>query len=102
MDAANPVRVIFENPIEARYVRVNPYTWVGTISLQVDILGCQTMNNTTEAPESFTTFAYLETTTQPPTQGKESEKRSHVNVFERKFIFLESSQSSGHHYSELM
>lgn len=39
-DPTVPVKTMFEVPVEARYVRVNPRSWYNEISLRLDIIGC--------------------------------------------------------------
>eukprot|EP00095_Tigriopus_kingsejongensis_P005171 maker-scaffold237_size242172-snap-gene-1.26 protein:Tk05171 transcript:maker-scaffold237_size242172-snap-gene-1.26-mRNA-1 annotation:"Hemocytin" len=71
VDPDNPVRQVFDRPIEARYIRVNPQSWVDNISLQIDVLGCETIT-TTQTPT--TTTPYLEISTQPPTPNEECQQ----------------------------
>ncbi len=56
--------------VEARYIRVNPQSWVGTIRLQVDILGCHTtITSATAATTTRSTTVILYSSTTPPTTG---------------------------------
>lgn len=40
VDATKPVRQIFDEPIEAKVVRINPRTWHNGISLRAELIGC--------------------------------------------------------------
>lgn len=39
-DNGNPVKIDFDYPVEAKFLRIIPLTWFGAISMRVEILGC--------------------------------------------------------------
>lgn len=41
VDSKSPVKSIFDNPIEAKIVRIYPLSWHGAIALRAELLGCQ-------------------------------------------------------------
>lgn len=53
-----PVKQILANPVEARYIRINPLSWHGAISMRVDVLGCGGV-------EEASTIAYEVTAAEP-------------------------------------
>lgn len=55
VDQTSPVKVMFEVPVEARYIRVNPRSWYNEISLRLDIIGCGDGHPTTTPPTIGTT-----------------------------------------------
>lgn len=46
LDATTPIRQIFEIPIEAQIIRINPQTWNADISLKVELIGCAKLGTT--------------------------------------------------------
>lgn len=44
-DSAQKIRVIFRQPVEARVVRVNPFTWHKKIAMQFELVGCEDTQN---------------------------------------------------------
>ncbi|XP_011303247.1 hemocytin [Fopius arisanus] len=47
IDAFVPVTQMFRQPIEAKFIRINPQSWEGGISMRVGVLGCQDMTEAT-------------------------------------------------------
>lgn len=41
IDSNKAVKSIFKTPVEAKYVRIYPLSWEGSIALRLEILGCQ-------------------------------------------------------------
>lgn len=60
MDTTTPVKQIFDKPIEAKIIRINPQTWNNAISLRVELIGCGESKTTTVMPTtpvvSFVTY----------------------------------------------
>lgn len=54
IDNRNPVETAFQVPIEAKTVRIYPLTWHESISMRIELLGCETPTD------------YVEVTTSPP------------------------------------
>lgn len=49
-DPLSAVTVMLDYPVEARYVRIVPQTWVGQIALSFDLLGCAPAGTTAGPP----------------------------------------------------
>jgi hypothetical protein len=39
-DSKTTVRILFENGIESRFIRIHPQTWIEAIAMRVELLGC--------------------------------------------------------------
>lgn len=50
MDTTTPVKHVFERPIEAKVVRINPQTWNNAISLRAELIGCREVRTTIPIP----------------------------------------------------
>ncbi|CAH1243054.1 F5 [Branchiostoma lanceolatum] len=63
-----PVDHSFDPPIVARYFRINPKTWKGSIRMKVELLGCAGLpETTTAATTEMSTTTLLPTTSLPDT-----------------------------------
>ena len=46
VDFSTPVEVIFPTPIEARFLRILPRSWINNMAITVDVLGCSVEEQT--------------------------------------------------------
>ncbi|XP_063975011.1 hemocytin [Diachasmimorpha longicaudata] len=60
IDEFVPITEMFHQPIETKFIRINPRTWSGGISMKINILGCQDMTETTT--EDVTSTSVYEVT----------------------------------------
>lgn len=60
---------MFINPIEARYIRINPVNWVGTPAMKIELYGCQPLATSITTEETPTTTPSIETTATSETPG---------------------------------
>lgn len=56
IDCCTAVRQIFDTPIEAKVLKINPQTWQNGISLRVELIGCGEVQ-TTAVPYEFITIS---------------------------------------------
>ncbi|KAF5285691.1 hypothetical protein FQR65_LT13076 [Abscondita terminalis] len=47
VDGHSPVKQMFDFPVEAKVIRINPLTWQGRISMKVELIGCGEVTLTT-------------------------------------------------------
>ncbi|KAK0088266.1 hypothetical protein PV326_004912 [Microctonus aethiopoides] len=60
IDSSSSVRQFFEQPIEAKVIRINPQTWHHEIAIRVDLIGCE--DHFSKYETSTTTIAPILTT----------------------------------------
>ncbi|KAJ8974052.1 hypothetical protein NQ317_002298, partial [Molorchus minor] len=53
IDTTTPIRQIFETPVEAKLLRINPQTWNNGISMRVELIGCAEEKTTTAVTPKY-------------------------------------------------
>ncbi|XP_072943853.1 hemocytin-like [Epargyreus clarus] len=55
VDHENPMKQMFEPPIEAKFVRIRPLTWYDKPAVRFELIGCQEPETTSTEPPTVTT-----------------------------------------------